>query len=95
MRSAAALLAESTMIGVGSVRRTARMTARPSTTGSMRSSTMSAGASMAIAASALRPSVASTTRNPSRSRYIRTRRTIFGSSSTTRIGAGAVVTQAS
>ena len=38
------------------------------------------------ASSAAGPSAAVTTANPSRSRYVRTRRTIFASSSTTRIG---------
>src|SRR5688500_1748869 len=40
-----------------------------------------------MASSAAGPSAAVTTEKPSRSRYVRTSRTIFASSSTTRIGA--------
>ena len=69
-----------------SSRRTARITARPSSSGSIRSRTTSAGRCRSIASSAAGPSAAVTTPNPSRSRYVRTRRTIFASSSTTRIG---------
>src|SRR5947208_5184946 len=74
-------------MGIRSVRRTALITASPSTSGSMMSRMTRAGASRLIAASAVRPSCASITRKPSRSRYIRTSRRIFASSSTTRIGA--------
>ena len=90
MRSMVELRADSTRIGVraaSSSRRTARMTARPSSSGSIRSRTTSAGSMGSMASSAAGPSAAVTTVNPSRSRYVRTSRTIFASSSTTRIGA--------
>src|SRR5438132_3744247 len=86
MRSATALRAESMRIGVSESSRTRRATVIPSTSGSMRSRTMSRIARSRIAFSAARPSAAVTTANPSRSRYARTSWTIFGSSSTTRIG---------
>src|SRR5947207_3385712 len=86
MRSATALRAESMRIGVSESSRTRRATVIPSTSGSMRSRTMSRIARSRIALSAARPSAAVTTANPSRSRYARTSWTIFGSSSTTRIG---------
>jgi hypothetical protein len=81
--------ADPTRIGIvadTSSRRTARITARPSSSGSIRSSTTRAGSWRSIAARADGPSPAVSTTYPSRSRYVRTRRTILGSSSTTRIG---------
>ena len=74
------------MAAAASSPRTARMTARPSSSGSIRSSTTSAGRWRSMASSAAGPSAAVTTAKPSRSRYVRTSRTILASSSTTRIG---------
>src|SRR6184192_908057 len=85
--SAADPRAERITIGTSERSRTIRIKASPSSSGSIRSSTISLGCASATAARAARPSPAVTTGKPSRSRYVRTSVTIFGSSSTTSTGA--------
>ena len=72
MRSASSLRPLSTITGTAVSARTCRSTSRPRTFGRPRSSTTSSGASSAILSSAVAPSLASSTANPSRSRAVRT-----------------------
>src|SRR5258707_240330 len=87
MRSDSSARAVRMMIGMPAVRsdaRTRRHTSRPSTCGSIRSSTIRSGALTAIASSASLPEAARSVVKPALPRYRATSSAISGSSSTTR-----------
>ena len=91
MRSDSSARAVSMMIGmaaVASFARTRRHTSRPSTWGSIRSSTSSSGGRAAIVCSASRPEAARSVMKPALSRYRATSSAMSGSSSTIRMRVG-------